>query len=608
MSGDFVGRLDALLQDHRDVLLNPGRGVLIIEAERRREAMVAACGALATWTPVESTGRSPKDTCIVRRPESEDTIDWDSPNNVPLDPETMAMVLDDALGTLAAKPRLYVTDRCLGADPAYALPIRTVTDRALTALFTDNMFRPLPGPGCGKDFATGLPQSRPLPGPGCGKDFVTGLPQSRPLPGPGRGKDFVTGLPQNRTVPADIGRSCFAARSFTLVVLPYDKLDPERYRGRLRVDPRLGHTSTMVIAMDMDRRLGVVYGSAYGGSVKKLGFTVMNYYLPAEGILPLHCAANESAGGDVALLLGLSGTGKTTLSADPRRALLGDDEHGWSDAGIANFEQGCYAKLINLRRDKEPEIWNACFHAAPAAEHGAIVENAMVYPDGRFDLDDERYTPNSRGSYPLSFLTNIKPLPVGGHPKTILFLTADANGVLPPVARLTREQAMLWFLMGYTSKLAGTETGIVEPKTTFSRFFGAPFMPRNPDVYAGLLGERLDRHGSRVFLVNTGWSGGPYGTGRRMDISLTREIVEAALAGGLDGVEYSEDGTFHLRVPKSCPGVADPGLLNPRGTWADPEAYDERARRLAAEFCAHFDRAYGAKRIAPGVARQCPGK
>ncbi|MFO7638472.1 MAG: phosphoenolpyruvate carboxykinase (ATP) [bacterium] len=564
MKDGFVERLDILLHSQHDVRFNPDRSPLIRDAVRRNEALVSACGALAVWTPIESTGRSPLDTMIVRRPESEATIDWDSPSNIPLDPETMDLVLEDALRALARKRRLYVTDRCLGADPAYALPVRTVTDRALTALFTDNMFRPLPGPSRGKDITVSCFSVSP-----------------------------------SRREPA---------RSFTLVVLPHDKLDPARYRDRLRVDPRLGHTSTMVIAMDFDRRLGVVYGSAYCGSVKKLMFTAMNYYLPPEGILPLHCAANESAEGEVSLLLGLSGTGKTTLSADPRRALLGDDEHGWSDRGIANFEHGCYAKLIDLSREKEPDIWAACFHDAPFPEHGAIIENAMVYPDGRFDLVDDRFTPNSRGSYPLSFLENIKRPPRGDHPKTILLLTADANGVLPPVARLSREQAMLWFLMGYTSKLAGTETGIVEPKSTFSRFFGGPFMPRNPDDYADLLGDRLRRHGSRVYLVNTGWTGGPYGTGRRMDISLTREIVEAALAGGLDEVECDEDRVFHLEVPKTCPGVEDPGLLNPRTTWADPKAYDERARRLAAEFCTHYDRAYGNKQIAPEVARVCPGR
>jgi len=321
----------------------------------------------------------------------------------------------------------------------------------------------------------------------------------------------------------------------------------------------------------------------------------------------LHCSANEGPQGDVALLLGLSGTGKTSLSADPTRALYGDDEHGWSDNGIANFENGCYAKLINLRPHKEPEIWNAVFHEAPYLEHGAVVENCMMYPWGTFDVDDERYTPNSRASYPLSFLTNVKEPPMGGHPKNILFLAADANGVLPPAAKLSPDQAMLWFLMGYTSKLAGTETGIVDPVSTFSRFFGGPFMPRNPDVYASMLGERLRKHGSQVYLINTGWSGGPFGVGARMDIDTTRTLVHAALTGKLDEVEYDEDPLFHILIPRTCPGV-ECEILNPRNTWADKEAFDQRAAKLASDFGRSFDKSYGKKGIAAAVVRQCPGK
>jgi phosphoenolpyruvate carboxykinase (ATP) len=337
-------------------------------------------------------------------------------------------------------------------------------------------------------------------------------------------------------------------------------------------------------------------------------FTVMNYVLPGESLLPLHCSANEGPEGDSALLLGLSGTGKTTLSADPRRALLGDDEHGWSENGIANFEAGCYAKLINLNPEKEPEIYRACFHDADYLDHGAIIENCMMYPDGKFDVHDERYTPNSRGSYPLSFLSNIKDPPVAGHPKTILFLTADANGVLPPVARLTTEQAMLWFLMGYTSKLAGTETGIVDPVSTFSRFFGEPFMPRNPDVYASMLGEKLKQHGTTVYLVNTGWSGGPHGVGERIDITLTRAMVHAALSGELENVDYVENEAFHVMVPTTCPGIDDASILDPRSTWADKDAYDKRAEKLAGDFCAHFDKAYAGKGIDAEIEKQCPGK
>ncbi len=545
----FEKRIAQLLKTHADVLDNPSREVMIREGVNNREGIVSATGALATWTPCESTGRSPKDTYIVRHKESEANIDWDSPNNIPLEPETFDMLMHDALKVLSTKRRLYVTDRVLSADAAYAMPVKTVSDWALTALFTDNMFRP---------------------------------------------------------VPANIERSIFAERPFSLLVVPYDKLDGDKYAGRLRKLPD-GQTSDMAVAMDFDRHLGVVYGSAYAGSVKKLMFSVMNYVLPGEGILPLHCSANEGPEGDTALLLGLSGTGKTSLSADPRRALLGDDEHGWSDNGIANFENGCYAKLINLHPQKEPEIWNAVFHESPYLEHGAVVENCMMYPWGIFDVDDERFTPNSRASYPLRFLTNIKSSSVGGHPKIILFLAADANGILPPVARLSPEQAMLWFLMGYTSKLAGTETGIVDPVSTFSRFFGEPFMPRNPDVYASMLGERMKKHGSQVYLVNTGWSGGPFGIGARMDIEITRCIVDCALRGVMGEVEYDEDPLFHIQVPRSCPHVPTE-IINPRSTWEDKDAFDRRARKLAADFSAHFDKAYGDKGIDPDVVRQCPGK
>lgn len=542
-------QLSSLLERHEQRRINPSRQELIRLAVENKEAVISANGALATWTAPESTGRSPKDTVLVRRKASEDSIDWDSPNNLSIEESTFDMLFADALEVLAQRPVLAV-DRVVGADSKYALPVRTVSDHVLAMLFADNMFRPVPG---------------------------------------------------------DLSQSVFADKPFTLVVVPKDKLDPARYEGRLRLNPVTGRTSDMAIALDLDRRIGVVFGSAYCGSCKKLIFTAMNYYLPAEGILPLHCSANEGPDGDCALLLGLSGTGKTTLSADPRRALLGDDEHGWSDDGVANFENGCYAKLINLDPDKEPEIFHAVFHEQDWQEHGAIIENCMMYPDGRFDVDDERLTPNSRGSYPLTYLSNIKDSSSSGHPKTILFLAADANGVLPPVARLTEEQAMLWFLMGYTSKLAGTETGVTEPVTTFSRFFGEPFMPRNPDIYARMLGEKLRRHGTRVYLINTGWTGGPYGVGSRIDITLTREIVQAALSGGLEDVQYDQDALFRVQVPRTCPGVPDPSILAPRNTWLDKAAYDKRAARLADEFAAHFDKAYGEKGIDSAVAAQCPG-
>lgn len=545
---DLRKELDLLLEKHANVRKNPRREDLIEDSVKRKEAVVSKSGALSTRTPPESTGRSPKDTYIVRNKESEKEIDWDSPYANPLDPETFETVLEDSLRTLDRKDRIYVTDRVLGADVSYSLPVRVVTDRALTSLFAYNMFRP---------------------------------------------------------VPEGIEKSIFAERGFVLLALPYDKLDREKYEGKLR--ELKGKTSNMVIAMDFDRRVGIVYGSAYCGSVKKLMFTVMNYMLPDEGILPLHCSANEGENGDVALLLGLSGTGKTTLSADHTRALYGDDEHGWSDKGIANFEYGCYAKLINLDPKKEPEIYNAVEHEDDYRKHGTIVENAVISKDGIFDFYDDSITPNSRGSYPLSYLTNVKASSFGGHPKTILFLTADANGVLPPISKLTEEQAMLWFLMGYTSKLAGTETGIIEPKSAFSRFFGEPFMPRNPDVYARMLGEKLEKHRAAVYLVNTGWSRGPYGEGKRIDIDLTRAIVRAALEGKLENVEYVENKTFHIMVPKTCPGVPSE-ILDSKNTWKDKKAYEIRSNKLAKEFCDHFDKAYGDKGIEKEIEKQCPGK
>jgi len=541
--------LPEALQNHRRVLTNLSRRDIIDKVIKNREALVSAGGALATWTPPESTGRSPKDTVIVKRPESEDHIDWTSPNNIPITEETFDMIFNEALEKLAGVEEVYETDRVIGADATYALPVKLVTNHALTSLFADNMFRP---------------------------------------------------------VPEDIGRSVFSGKDFFLLSLPYHKLDAEKYRGRLRTLPD-GRVSDLVVAMDMDRRVGVIVGSAYLGSVKKMMFTVMNYYLPQEGILPLHCSANEGSDGKTALLLGLSGTGKTTLSADPSRSLLGDDEHGWSETGIANFENGCYAKMIDIDPEKEPDIYDAVMHPDDVYRHGAIVENAMIYPNGRFDFHDDRLTPNSRASYPLTYLKNIKESSVAGHPSTILFLTADAYGVLPPVSRLDKDQAMLWFLMGYTSKLAGTETGVTEPQATFSRFFGQPFMPAKPAVYAAMLGEKMEKHNTRVYLINTGWSGGAYGTGKRIDITLTRKMVNSALNGELERVGYITDERFHVDIPRTCPGVPAE-MLVPENTWSDKQAYAVTANKLARQFSDHFDRAYGNQDISESIVRQCPGK
>ncbi len=534
---------------HGNVLENLSREQIIKEVVDNKEAIISKCGALATWTPVESTGRSPKDTVLVKRQGSEENVDWNSPNNIPLDPETFDMVFEDAMDVIGKKDKMYMLDRVIGADSKYALPVKVITDYALISLFADNMFRP---------------------------------------------------------VPSDIDNSVFNGKEFMLIDLPYNKLDPDKYEGRLRKLPN-GKTSDLVVAMDLDRRIAIVFGSAYCGSLKKTLFTVMNYYLPFEGILPIHCSANEGKNGDSALLLGLSGTGKTTLSADPSRALLGDDEHGWSDDGVANFENGCYAKMIDIDADKEPEIYKAVNHDDNYLKHGAIVENAMIYPNGEFDYFDDRFTPNSRASYPLRYLQNIKESSTSGHPKVILFLTADAYGVIPPVSKLNPEQAMLWFLMGYTSKLAGTETGITEPQATFSRFFGQPFMPSNPDIYSNMLGDKMEKHDTKVYLINTGWSGGAYGVGKRIDIPLTRSMVDAALTGALENVEYYEDKTFHVSVPKTCPGVPDE-MLSPVNTWEDKQAFEETAKKLSKKFSDAFDKAYGNKNIKESVIKQCPGK
>jgi len=541
--------LEQAIAAHKGIHDNPSREDLIRASVENREAMITKNGALATWTPTESTGRSPKDTLIVQHPETQHHIDWTSPNNIPLAPETFDMIFEDAVAMMNETEKMYITDRVIGADSAYALPVKTVSTMALQGVFTDNMFRP---------------------------------------------------------VMEDIDKSCFADNGFTLLALPYHKLDKEKYTGKLRKMPD-GSTSNMVVAMDFDRRIGVIVGSAYMGSVKKMLFTVMNYLLPFEGILPLHCSANEGTDGASALLLGLSGTGKTTLSADPNRALLGDDEHGWGEHGIANFENGCYAKMIDINPKKEPDIYDAVMHDDNYLNHGAIIENAMIYPNGKIDYYDDRFTQNSRASYPLSMLKNIKESSTSGHPTTILFLTADAYGVLPPVSKLNPDQAMLWFLMGYTSKLAGTETGIKEPQATFSRFFGAPFMPGNPDVYAKMLGDKMEKYNTEVYLINTGWTAGPYGKGHRIDLKYTRAMVNAALTGELSKMEYTYDKMFHLNIPASCPGVPQ-NILFPQSTWNSKEEYMEMAQVLAKKFSDAFDKAYGDKDIDEKVASYCPGK
>ena len=361
---------------------------------------------------------------------------------------------------------------------------------------------------------------------------------------------------------------------FTVVNLPSFAADPVRH----------GCRSETVIACDFTRKLVLIGGSLYAGETKKSVFGYLNFLLPEKGVMPMHCSANEAnGGGGSAVFFGLSGTGKTTLSADPKRTLLGDDEHGWSENGIYNFEGGCYAKTINLSREAEPEIYDA------SIANGAVLENVVLKADGAPDFDDGSLTENARSAYPLDFIPNASETGTSSHPKNIVMLTADAYGVLPPIAKLTPSQAMYHFLSGYTAKVAGTEKGLDGVEATFSTCFGAPFMPRHPTVYGNLLRDLIAKHGVDCWLVNTGWTGGEYGVGHRMPIKATRALLNAALNGSLSGVEMRRDPIFGFQVPLKLDGVDDK-ILNPRDTWADKEAYDKQANALVQMFIDNFEK------------------
>jgi phosphoenolpyruvate carboxykinase (ATP) len=348
--------------------------------------------------------------------------------------------------------------------------------------------------------------------------------------------------------------------------------------------PEDGTNSDVFVIVNFSRKLVIVGGTAYAGEMKKAIFSVLNYWLPTEGVLPMHCSANIGTAEDTALFFGLSGTGKTTLSADPLRRLIGDDEHGWGPDGVFNFEGGCYAKCIKLRRETEPQIWDAI-------RFGTVLENVAVDTHLRLlDYDDAVLTENTRAAYPVTFIENAVVPGMGGHPKNIVFLTCDAFGVLPPVSRLSPDQAMFHFLNGYTAKVAGTERGMgKEPEATFSACFGAPFLPRSPEVYAELLGRKMREQNSDCWLINTGWSGGPYGVGKRMSLPLTRSLVTAALDGSLSSVAFRQDPVFKVQVPTACPGV-ESRALDPRATWPDPAAYDRQAKDLAGRFRKNFQK------------------
>jgi phosphoenolpyruvate carboxykinase (ATP) len=362
--------------------------------------------------------------------------------------------------------------------------------------------------------------------------------------------------------------------NFTVLHAPEFQADPARH----------GTKSGTFIVLNLAERTILIGGTRYAGELKKAMFAVMNYFLPKQGVMSMHCSANVGTAGDTALFFGLSGTGKTTLSADPSRGLIGDDEHGWSEDGIFNFEGGCYAKVINLSPESEPDIYRT------TQMFGTVLENVVLDPaTKKVRFADQSITENTRASYPLHYIRNYVEGGRGGHPKNVIFLTADAFGVLPPIAKLTPQQAMYYFLSGYTAKVAGTERGVKEPQPTFSACFGAAFLVWDATKYAKMLGDLLHKHNANVWLINTGWSGGPYGIGERIKLEYTRGIARAALAGKLDKVKTQTDPVFGLAVPVEIEGVPS-NVLNPRSTWSDPHAYDAQAKKLAAMFCENFEK------------------
>jgi len=494
-----------------NAIWNPNTPMLYEEVVRRREGYISHLGPIVVRTG-SHTGRSPNDRFVVEEPSSSAKVWWGT-HNKPISQDKFKLLYHRLQAYLQGRD-VFVQDCHAGADAAYRLPVRIITERAWHSLFARNMFRQVHDPG-----------------------------------------------ERKQHVPA-----------FTVIQAPNFKAIPE-------ID---GTNSEAFIILHFGMKLVIIGGTSYAGEIKKSIFTVLNFMLPERNVLGMHCSANIGPDNDTAIYFGLSGTGKTTLSADPRRKLIGDDEHGWSDNGVFNFEGGCYAKVIKLNPEAEPEIFET------TRRFGTILENVgFDINSRRVDLDDEGLTENTRAAYPITHIPNTVREGFGGHPRNIIFLTADAFGVLPPIARLTTDQARYHFLSGYTAKVAGTEAGVKEPKATFSACFGAPFMALPPTVYSNLLGEKINKYKVNVWLVNTGWTAGPYGVGHRMKIAHTRALINAALEGRLDSVQFKRDPVFSLEVPVSAPDVPQE-ILTPRNTWADKAAFDAKAKELIERFANNF--------------------
>ncbi|MCW8129801.1 MAG: phosphoenolpyruvate carboxykinase (ATP) [Planctomycetota bacterium] len=481
------------------------------EAIRRREAWLAHLGPLLVRTG-HYTGRSAKDKFVVKEPSAEGKVWWGK-HNQPISEEKFNQLKIRLQAYLQGRD-IFVQDCHCGADPAYRINVRVITETAWHNLFARTMFI---------------------------REFD---------------RDALDAF----------------APDFTVLHCPNFQAMPEHD----------GTHSEAFVLLHLAQKLAIIGGTCYAGEIKKSIFTVMNYLLPQRGVLSMHCSANVGKDGDTAVFFGLSGTGKTTLSSEKDRAMIGDDEHGWSETGVFNLEGGCYAKVIRLSKASEPEIYET------TRRFGTILENVAFDPDNRHvDLDDASLTENTRAAYPITHMPHIVKEGVGGHPRNIVMLTCDAFGVMPPIAKLTPEQAMYHFISGYTAKVAGTERGVKEPAATFSACFGAPFMARHPSEYARLLGKLMASHRANCWLVNTGWSGGPYGTGQRMKIEISRAVVRAALSGALDKVSFTPDPVFTFGVPEACPDVPAE-MLQARNTWADKAAYDAKARELAGLFKKNF--------------------